>query len=479
MGDILKKNYKLQNTNYKQITNYNVRNYKQKNNQKLLRGRPDASRGGFYKKSPPGRRRQICKEAGIMSVQTNRDQEPVNSAVEGRHQWNIRPGIFTTRMIRTFLFLLGIELGFMVFLVYYKGSPRAITAMALFGLPIFLFSLLLCFKAAGFLISFLRKQGVFGRIKCKGIRLEIGNSASVIDLDQPFDLEVRRQNVTIQRDFYNYYMNKLTGRYSVTRAKPLSVFAAAAVIRQDEKWYTLYCDDAGENKHGYSVEGLGIKHEAFFIPKGKVFRLEPADFMEFLRVIKNSKGKQHLQDIIPETKVRPAWAEIDPRKVFCSNLKTALGAAIFVLLSAVPPYIIISQFNPGEIKDTRVQHSKDIIPQQETQEPSIPVDRPKPSQEIGPETAASPGQQEEQGDEIPFDVALHIRELKNENSLIRRISAAALGKIGSRASAAIPALTEALQDKDTAVRQAAAEALKQIRNQEKENSDEKKRLTGK
>jgi hypothetical protein len=414
-----------------------------------------------------------------MSVQTNRDQKPVNSAVEGRHQWNIRPGIFTTRMIRTFLFLLGIELGFMACLAYYNGSPKAITAMALFGLPIFLFSLLLGFKAAGFLISFLREQGVFGRIKFKGSRLEIGNSASVIDLDQPFDLEVRRQSVTIRRDFYNYYTNKLTGRYSVTGAKPLSVFAAAAVIRQDEKWYTLYCDDAGENKQGYSVEGLGIKHEAFFIPKGKVFRLEPADFMEFLRVIKNSKGKQHLQDIIPVTKVRPAWAEIDPRKVFCSNLKTALGAAILVLLAAVPPYTIISQFNPGEIKDTRGQHSKYIIPRQETQEPSIPVDSPKSSRETGQETAASPGQQEEPGDEIPFDVALHIRELKNEDSLIRRISAAALGKIGSRASAAIPALTEALQDKDPAVRQAAAGALKQVRNENKENSDEKKRPTGK
>lgn len=414
-----------------------------------------------------------------MSVQTNRDQKPVNSAVKGSHQWNIRPGIFTARMIRTFLFLLGLELGFMGCLVYYNGSPKAITAVALLGLPIFLFSLLLGFKAAGFLISFLRKQGVFGRIKCKGNRLEIGNSVSVIDLDQPFDLEVRRQNVTIQRDFYNYYMNKLTGRYSVTRAKPLSVFAAAAVIRQDEKWYTLYCDDAGENKQGYSVEGLGIRHEAFLIPKGKVFRLEPADFMEFLRVIKNSKGKQHLQDIIPVTKVRSAWAEIDPRKVFCSNLKTALGAAIFVFLAAVPLYTIMSQFNPGEIKDTRGQHSKDIIPQQETQEPSIPVDSQKSSRETKQETVESPGQQEEQGDEIPFDVALHIRELKNEDSLIRRISAAALGKIGSRASAAIPALTEALQDKDPAVRQAAAEALKQIRNEKKENSEEKKRLTGK
>ena len=69
--------------------------------------------------------------------------------------------------------------------------------------------------------------------------------------------------------------------------------------------------------------------------------------------------------------------------------------------------------------------------------------------------------------------------MKNEDSLIRRISAAALGKIGSRASAAIPALTEALQDKDPAVRQAAAEALKQIRNEKKQNSDEKKRPTGK
>jgi hypothetical protein len=54
------KNYKLQNTNYKKIPNYNVQNYKQKINQKLLQG---VQGDGFLEKSPPGRRRQ--KEGGI------------------------------------------------------------------------------------------------------------------------------------------------------------------------------------------------------------------------------------------------------------------------------------------------------------------------------------------------------------------------------------------------------------------------------
>jgi hypothetical protein len=71
------KNYKIQNTNYKQITNYNVQNYKQKMftlkgghglpkdssrlqtmtafNEKLFRG---VQGGGFLEKSPPGCRRQ-------------------------------------------------------------------------------------------------------------------------------------------------------------------------------------------------------------------------------------------------------------------------------------------------------------------------------------------------------------------------------------------------------------------------------------
>jgi hypothetical protein len=83
------KNYKLQNTNYKQITNYNVQNYKQSGvfkvdqaldqlinnskgghglhkdfswlqtmtafNEKFLRG---VQGGSFFKKRPPGRRRQ-------------------------------------------------------------------------------------------------------------------------------------------------------------------------------------------------------------------------------------------------------------------------------------------------------------------------------------------------------------------------------------------------------------------------------------
>jgi tyrocidine synthetase-3 len=55
------KNYKLQNTNYKQITNYNAQNYKQKINQKLLRG---VQGGGFLEKSPPGRRRQKIYRTG-------------------------------------------------------------------------------------------------------------------------------------------------------------------------------------------------------------------------------------------------------------------------------------------------------------------------------------------------------------------------------------------------------------------------------
>ena len=56
MGDLLVKNYKLQNTNYKQIPNYNVQNYKQKDNKKFLQG---VQGGSFYKKRPPGRRRQL------------------------------------------------------------------------------------------------------------------------------------------------------------------------------------------------------------------------------------------------------------------------------------------------------------------------------------------------------------------------------------------------------------------------------------
>ena len=49
MGDLLLENYKLQNTNYKQIPDYNVQNYKQKINQQLLQG---GQGDGFHEKSP-------------------------------------------------------------------------------------------------------------------------------------------------------------------------------------------------------------------------------------------------------------------------------------------------------------------------------------------------------------------------------------------------------------------------------------------
>jgi WD40 repeat protein len=64
LEEALVKNYKLQNTNYKQITNNNVQNYKQKINKNLLRGRPDASRGGFLEKSPSDQWKEIEAQTG-------------------------------------------------------------------------------------------------------------------------------------------------------------------------------------------------------------------------------------------------------------------------------------------------------------------------------------------------------------------------------------------------------------------------------
>jgi HEAT repeat protein len=52
--------------------------------------------------------------------------------------------------------------------------------------------------------------------------------------------------------------------------------------------------------------------------------------------------------------------------------------------------------------------------------------------------------------------------LKNQNTYVRRRAADALGHIGSEASSAVPALTEALKDRHSEVRASAASALEKI-----------------
>jgi hypothetical protein len=54
-GKMKNKNYKLQNTNYKQITNYNVQNYKQrgKEESKIMKSFCRGSRGVVFSKRAP------------------------------------------------------------------------------------------------------------------------------------------------------------------------------------------------------------------------------------------------------------------------------------------------------------------------------------------------------------------------------------------------------------------------------------------
>ena len=54
------------------------------------------------------------------------------------------------------------------------------------------------------------------------------------------------------------------------------------------------------------------------------------------------------------------------------------------------------------------------------------------------------------------------RALKDKDTYVRQAAAQALGKIGAKAKAAVPALANALKDQRPAVRQAAAQALGQI-----------------
>jgi heterodisulfide reductase subunit A-like polyferredoxin len=75
----IKENYKLQNTKYKQITNHNVQNYKQKNNEKLLQR---VQGDGFLEKSPPGRLESKELERIKMALREPMPELPVRERVQ-------------------------------------------------------------------------------------------------------------------------------------------------------------------------------------------------------------------------------------------------------------------------------------------------------------------------------------------------------------------------------------------------------------
>lgn len=65
-------------------------------------------------------------------------------------------------------------------------------------------------------------------------------------------------------------------------------------------------------------------------------------------------------------------------------------------------------------------------------------------------------------DEVKSDVALHIIDLKSDNPSVRLAAVERLGRLGTDAKDAIPALHEALADKDVTVRETAETALAQV-----------------
>ena len=347
-------------------------------------------------------------------------------------QWELRPGIFKERMIRIALFVLGIDAGVMICLLPYHGGPKGINALALWGLPILLAGLLLGFKAASLMIAFLQRKRTFGNIQLIDNRLETGSGSPVIHLDRPFGLDARVQE-------------KIPGPVLAT-----------VTLQQDEKQVTLYCCDTfnaykkqAKKRRDSFMEEPDLAKKEISPPKGRTFQLEPDDFIEVFRIIKNArKGDQgHLT---METGEKPREHVEDPRKYFCSNLKTAAGASIIVLLAIIPPFTLITQSTAGEKSNALLSRTAPPAPSGHT---AAPI----------PDKPVSPPEQEVE--EIPWDIAFHIKQLKDKDYLARQISATALGKLGARALPAIPALTEALNDEVPAVRTAAAESLKQLENE--------------
>jgi hypothetical protein len=233
--------------------------------------------------------------------------------------WNLRLGLFATRM-----FSLGSALAAgLAGLVLFKTGNSNQTFWLIGAV---LVALWLGFQGGPWLIRLMEKAGLFGRVRMADDRLFL-NKNEAIDLNKPMAVEARYQHSTITRI---YDMRGLAGGgVRRDRKYQLGVTVLTMFIEQGGRHFILAADETSR-RHGrdYSLDGLNIRKVAISFPKGPpCARLWPAALAEILTQLQGAKGYSTALSPVPDKAME------DPRQAVCPTWKTALGAAVVLIVT--------------------------------------------------------------------------------------------------------------------------------------------------
>ena len=242
-------------------------------------------------------------------------------AADLRHQWNRRLGMFASGVFSFGLSMAAIVVGS----AFYVSSDLR---RPLWLVGAFLAALWLVLQGGPLLIRLAEKAGLFGKVRIEGGRLFL-NSGLSVDLEKPMAVEARHQHSTIHR---SYDLRGFFGSWSTSRRDikyQLGVTVFTLFIEQDGRCYVLAADETSRRPgRKYILDGLNVRKVGIGFPKGRpIVRLWPADLAEILGVLQHAKGYSTALSPVPDK------APEDPRKIICPIWKTALGAAITVMIS--------------------------------------------------------------------------------------------------------------------------------------------------
>ena len=203
-------------------------------------------------------------------------------ADQADRKWSPMPSFFAARIIRALFFLVPITGGMILFL--WHTEARDLSKFALWQFPVVVLAFLMALPVATRVLEALRRRGAFGTVRLDGASLEMGGREDAIDLVRPFEADLRKIAARIERFIQGAFRSGRSGRTHVQ-----IVHVLAAVLRQDGKSFTLYCDHCeratGLKGEPYGLEGLPVRPLPLLPPAGKIIRMRPDDLVDVLRAV--------------------------------------------------------------------------------------------------------------------------------------------------------------------------------------------------
>ena len=238
-----------------------------------------------------------------------------------RTAWPCRASLFVSRTLGLAA-ALGVAL-IGAFLLFRDGE-------VLWGVATIPVAIWVGFKGAPMLLRALERLGAFGRVRIEAGVLRVGRAPG-IELNDPFEVDARRQSSRIQRT-YNLKDLGITSTKRL-RTHTLQILVLSVVVGQEDRRYQLVGDETSRAPGpDYVTEGLAVRPLPVVLAKAHQVRVWGADLAQVLGRLRESAG--YSSPALPE---QPEPLQ-DPRKAFCPTWKVVVGTIAIIAAFLVGSY---------------------------------------------------------------------------------------------------------------------------------------------